>query len=190
MRLGFHGAAGGVTGSHLVLDTGDFRIAVDAGLFRGGDAKRNTPGFGYDPRSLRALLLTHTHIDHSGRIPLLVKEGFRGPIYSTSATADLCDLLLRDSARLMEEAFAESRRAEQDPEQPHAQPRPPLYTREDVSQAMRLFQPVSYGEALDIGGISVTFRDAGHILGSSLLERDLGGRKLVFSGDLGRPGAP
>jgi metallo-beta-lactamase family protein len=79
---------------------------------------------------------------------------------------------------------------EQDPEQPHAQPRPPLYTREDVSQAMRLFQPVSYGEALDIGGISVTFRDAGHILGSSLLELDLGGRKLVFSGDLGRPGAP
>ncbi|HSD58430.1 MAG TPA: MBL fold metallo-hydrolase [Methanotrichaceae archaeon] len=188
MRLEFHGAAGGVTGSHLILDTGDFRIGVDAGLFRGGETERNIPGFGYDPRSLRALLLTHAHIDHSGRIPLLVKEGFRGPIYSTSATADLCDLLLRDSARLMEEAFDESRRTE--PEQPHAQPRPPLYTREDVVHAMRLFQPVSYGEAFDIGGVSVTLRDAGHILGSSLLELDLGGRKLVFSGDLGRPGAP
>jgi metallo-beta-lactamase family protein len=188
MRLGFHGAAGGVTGSHLVLDTGDFRIGVDAGLFRGGDAERNTPGFGYDPRSLRALLLTHAHIDHSGRLPLLVKEGFRGPIYSTSATADLCDLLLRDSARLMQEAFDESRRTE--PEQQHSQTRSPLSTREDVVQAMRLFQPVSYGEALDIGGISVIFRDAGHILGSALPELDLGGGKLVFSGDLGRPGAP
>ncbi len=146
MRLEFHGAAGGVTGSHLVLDTGDFRIGVDAGLFRGRETERNTPGFGYDPHSLRALLLTHAHIDHSGRIPLLVKEGFRGPIYSTSATADLCDLLLKDSARLMEEAFDESRRTE--PDQPHAQLRPPLYTREDVVQAMRLFQPVSYDRRL------------------------------------------
>ncbi len=189
--IAFYGAAGGVTGSHMVLDTGDFRIGVDAGLFRGGETGRNIPSFGYDPRSLRALLLTHAHIDHSGRIPLLVKEGFRGPIYSTSATADLCDLLLKDSARLMEEAFDESRRTDTEQEQPpHAQLRPPLYTRADVVQAMRLFQPVSYGEAFEIGGVSATFRDAGHILGSALLELDLGGRKLVFSGDLGRPGAP
>ncbi len=188
MRLEFYGAAGGVTGSHLILDTGDFRIGVDAGLFRGDDAKRNMSGFSYDPRNLQALLLTHAHIDHSGRIPLLAKEGFKGQIYSTSATADLCDLMLRDSARVMEGASDENRHPE--PEQPHAQLRPPLYTKEDVIKAMQLFQPVSYGKAFEIDGISVTFRDAGHILGSALLELSLGGRKLVFSGDLGRPGAP
>ena len=187
MKLEFYGAAGGVTGSHSVLDVDGFRVGVDAGLFQGGDARRGQTDFGHDPRDLEALLLTHAHIDHSGRIPLLVKEGFRGAIYSTSATADLCEILLRDSARLMaEKAEIEGRSHEIRGSEPEAR----LYTEEDVAKALKRFKPVLYGNALELGNLSVTFRDAGHILGSSMLEIDLGGRKLVFSGDLGRPGTP
>ena len=187
MKLEFYGAAGGVTGSHSVLDVDGFRVGVDAGLFQGSDARRGQTDFGHDPRALEALLLTHAHIDHSGRIPLLVKEGFRGAIYSTSATADLCEILLRDSARLMaEKAENEGRSHEIRGSEPEAR----LYTEEDVAKALGRFKPVRYGNALELGYLSITFRDAGHILGSSMLEIDLGGRKLVFSGDLGRPGTP
>jgi len=101
MRLGFYGAAGGVTGSHTVIDLDDFRIGVDAGLFQGSEMDQNKGGFGHDPRSINALLLTHAHVDHSGRIPQLVKEGFSGTVFSTSATMDLCEVMLKDSAHLM-----------------------------------------------------------------------------------------
>lgn len=187
MRLEFHGAAGGVTGSHLVLDNNGFRIGVDAGLFQGAGGKQNRSGFGHDPRSLGALLLTHAHVDHTGRVPLLVKQGFRGTIYSTPATADLCELMLKDSAHLMEE---EAGRENQNGRDRFGQPSAPLYTEEDVVRAVRRFKPVEYGRRVEIGGISVVFREAGHILGSAMLEIALGNRKLVLSGDLGRPGAP
>jgi metallo-beta-lactamase family protein len=187
MRLEFHGAAGGVTGSHLVLDNDGFRIGIDAGLFQGGEGKRNRSGFGHDPRSLGALLLTHAHIDHSGRVPLLVKQGFRGPIYSTPATFDLCDIMLKDSAHLMEE---EAERESRDGGDRFGQSSAPLYTEEDVVRAMRRFKPVEYGRRVEMGGLSVVFREAGHILGSAMPEITQGNQKLVFSGDLGRPGAP
>lgn len=187
MRLEFHGGAGGVTGSHAVLDTGRARIGIDAGMFQGGDEaeESNRRGFGHDVRDLSALLLSHAHIDHSGRVPLLVRNGFPGDVLATAATADLCALMLRDSAHLMEE---ESLHGRHHPEQ--GRWLPPLYEEEDVAVALRRFRTVSYGEGLDIAGVSVRFRDAGHILGSAMLEIDTGGRTLLMSGDLGRPGAP
>ncbi|MBM4249799.1 MAG: MBL fold metallo-hydrolase [Euryarchaeota archaeon] len=187
MRLEFHGGAGGVTGSHTVLDTGRARIGIDAGMFQGGDGADgdNRRGFGHDVRDLRALLLTHAHIDHSGRVPLLVRSLPSADVFATAATADLCDLMLRDSAHLMEEEALHGRHH---PEQ--GRWLPPLYGEEDVAAALRRFRTVQYGESLDIAGLSVRFRDAGHILGSAMLEIDTGLGTLVMSGDLGRPGAP
>ncbi|MDD1742551.1 MAG: MBL fold metallo-hydrolase, partial [Methanotrichaceae archaeon] len=185
MRLEFHGAAGGVTGSHFVLDDGKFRIGIDAGLFQGKEADLNRQGFGHDLRSLKALVLTHAHIDHSGRVPLLFKQGFKGPIYSTSATADLCEMMLRDSAHLMKE---EADRNIRHPER--GLPTVPLYSEDDVIYAMHRFRPIGYNKATELGGYSFLFREAGHILGSAMLEINLDGRIMLFSGDLGRPGAP
>jgi metallo-beta-lactamase family protein len=187
MKLVFHGAAGGVTGSHTVLEADGSRIGIDAGLYQGSEAVKNRSGFGYSPDSLKALLLTHAHIDHCGRIPLLVKEGFPGSVYSTSATKDLCEIMLKDSAHLMAEA-SDRKNRHRDPKQDP--PRPPLYAENDVLPAMKRFQPVNYGEKLDLGNISANFRDAGHILGSAMIELTIDGKKIVFSGDLGRPGVP
>jgi metallo-beta-lactamase family protein len=187
MKLEFHGAASGVTGSHMVLDAGDFRIGIDAGLFQGSETDQNNLGFGHDPRSIKALLLTHAHIDHSGRIPLLIKEGFSGPVYSTPATEDLCEIMLKDSAHLMEETADHVSRHY---DQQHGQSGSPLYTEKDVEEALRYFKLIGYGKEQDIGGFSVKFMDAGHILGSAMIEISFGNKKLVFSGDLGRPGAP
>lgn len=187
MKLEFHGAAGGVTGSHMVLEAGDFRIGIDAGLFQGKETDRNGLGFGHDPRSIQALLLTHAHIDHSGRIPLLAKEGFSGSVYSTPATEDLCEIMLRDSAHLMQEAADhESRHSDQW----HGQSRPLLYTEKDAIRALQRFKSIDYGKVQDMEGFSVKFRDAGHILGSAMIELSFDNKRLVFSGDLGRPDAP
>jgi len=191
IRLQFGGAAGGVTGSHHLLDTGNARLGVDAGLYQGSreTEQMNRRGFGHDPRDMDALLLTHAHIDHCGRVPLLAKMGFRKPVFCTGATRDLADLMLRDSARLMEEE------AEHDGRHPDRSDRPsfqgPLFSENDVEAALHLFRPVDYGSSFSFGaGLSITFRDAGHILGSAMLELDISGRKMVFSGDLGRPGSP
>jgi len=187
MRLEFLGGAGAVTGSHTVLDTGRTRIGIDAGTFQGGEQleELNWRGFGNEVGKLQALLLTHAHIDHSGRVPLLVKNGFRGPIFTTAATADLCDVMLRDSAHLMDE---ESIHGGHHPDQ--GRYRPPLYDENDVERALARVRPVKYDIPVDAAGVRVNFRDAGHILGSAMLEIDVAGRKLLMSGDLGRPGAP
>ena len=187
MKLEFYGAAGGVTGSHMVLDTRDFRIGIDAGLFQGSDTDRNQDGFGHDPNRLKAMLLTHAHVDHSGRIPLLIKKGFRGLVYSTDATRDLCQLMLQDSAHLMEESAERERRHAREMKRP---PRPPLYTKEDAERAVGQFKSVDYSKKFKLEDISVRFSDAGHILGSTIIEMDIGKKRLVFSGDLGRPDTP
>ncbi|HOK58364.1 MAG: MBL fold metallo-hydrolase [Methanothrix sp.] len=187
MNLEFHGAVGGVTGSHMVLDAGGMRVGIDAGLFQGNEASRNQADFGHDPRSIRVLILTHAHIDHSGRVPLLIKKGFSGKIISTAATADLCEIMLRDSAHLMMEA------AEHESHQSDQRRRPlagPLYEEKDVAAAMRHFTPIRYNKEHDLGRFSIRFMDAGHILGSAMIELSFGKKRLVFSGDLGRPGAP
>ncbi len=187
MKLAFYGATCGVTGSHMVLDTGSFQIGIDAGLYQGSETRLNLTGFGHDPRSIKALLLTHAHIDHSGRIPLLFKQGFTGPVYSTPATSDLCEIMLKDAAHLMEEASEHEARHH---DQRQGQFHPPLYTKNDVEDALRRFKPLGYGQEFEINGIPIKFRDAGHILGSAMIELSLGNKKLVFSGDLGRPGVP
>lgn len=187
MKLEFHGAARGVTGSHIVLDTGDFRLGIDAGFFQGSESDQNRLGFGHDPRLLDALLLTHAHLDHSGRIPMLFKEGFRGPIYTTPATADICKIMLNDSAHLMKEMADRKSRIGGKPGRNQDLP---LYTEEDVERAMHCFKPVAYNEKRNIRGVSVEFRDAGHILGSAIIELSIGEKKLILSGDLGRPGTP
>jgi len=179
VKLSFLGAAGEVTGSCYLVDTGQSRFLVDCGMFQGGRrAHYRNSQFRFDPRAIDFVLLSHAHIDHSGLVPRLVKSGFRGPIYATRATCDLLGVVLPDSGHLQE------REAERDGEAP-------LYTERDARQCLRRLEAVRYDAELNPhGAVRCLFHDAGHILGSAILEARVGGTKLVFSGDLGQPGHP
>ena len=189
MQVEFHGAAGEVTGSmHLVVAAGR-KILLDCGMMQGSrEAEaRNADPFPFEPAQLDALVISHAHIDHIGRVPLLVKRGFAGPIFIQQAGGELMPVMLLDSASL----------AESDAERTNRKLRPgdtevvPLYTREDVERTMRQLQQLPYGTRREIlPGVEITFRDAGHILGSSITELWADGKKLVFSGDLGPDGTP
>lgn len=193
MKLSFHGANRGVTGScHLVHCNGK-RILIDCGLYQGGREIRedNAEPFGFEPDSIDYLLLTHAHLDHCGRIPLLVKRGFAGEIITTSASAELARLILLDSAGLQEEeARYQQRKANRRKKYDIAKIEP-LYTTLDALNSLDAFgRKVSYDKPLEIApGITATFIDAGHILGSAsiVLELEEEGRqhRLLFSGDLG-----
>ncbi|MEF9977894.1 MAG: MBL fold metallo-hydrolase [Thermomonas sp.] len=189
MRVHFHGAAGEVTGSMHLVEAAGRRILLDCGMCQGSAEMEasNADPFPFDVASLDALVLSHAHIDHVGRVPLLVKRGFRGPIFAQEATADLMPIMLMDSASLAEsdaERF-NRRRAHGEAEMQ------PLYTRDDVADAMALLHPLAYDTRESIlDGIDIAFRDAGHILGSCIVELWADGRKLVFSGDLGPKGTP
>lgn len=179
MRLRFLGAAGEVTGSCFLVETGETRFLIECGMFQGGraaDAKNRR--FAFDPRAIDFVLLSHAHIDHSGLLPRLVAAGFRGAVYCTEATRELCEVMLRDSAYLQEKE-AEWRGA------------PPLYTVAEAEASLRHFVHQPYdSDAQPHASVRVRFRDAGHILGSAILEIWVQGRKLVFSGDLGQPARP
>lgn len=179
MKLTFLGAAGEVTGSCYLVDAGGTRFLIDCGMFQGGRAAgRRNRRFAFDPREIAFVLLSHAHIDHSGLLPRLALQGFGGPIYATRATCDLLGVMLPDSGHLQE------REAERDGE-------PPLYTENDARKSLQRLQPVEYGaEVTPHPSVRCVFRDAGHILGSAILELRVGGTKLVFSGDLGQPGRP
>ena len=192
MQLTFLGAAGEVTGSCYLVDTGEIRFLIDCGMFQGGgEADRKNRSFAFDPRDIAFVLLSHAHIDHSGLIPRLVALGFGGVVYSTRATADLLGVMLPDSAHLQER---EAERAEAG----HAgrsRDATPLYTVRQAVASLERLRPVEYDEPVRLhSSVRCVFRDAGHILGSAILEIWLGegGRetKLVFSGDLGQPGRP
>ena len=189
MRVHFHGAAGEVTGSMHLVEAAGKRLLIDCGLVQGSpeaDA-RNFDPFPFDAASLDALILSHAHIDHVGRVPRLTLAGFRGPIFAQRATADLLPIMLMDSASL-QESEAERTNRKRKPGQPKAMP---LYTREDVRDALALLHPMDYGTPAELlPGITLAFRDAGHILGSSIVELWADGKKLVFSGDLGMKGTP
>ncbi|MFT4256138.1 MAG: MBL fold metallo-hydrolase [Pseudoxanthomonas sp.] len=189
MQVEFHGAAGEVTGSmHLVRAAGK-RILLDCGLMQGSREveARNAEPFPFDPGEIDALVISHSHIDHIGRVPLLVKRGFAGAIFTQSASAELMPVMLEDSASLQESDAARANR-----DRKHGEPETlPLYTGEDVAGAMRLLRPLDYDTRTEIlPGVEIRLRDAGHILGSASVELWADGRKLVFSGDLGQQNAP
>lgn len=187
MRLKFLGATQEVTGSCYLIEVGGHRVLVDFGMHQGENEEANYDPLPFDPTSVDALLLTHAHIDHSGRIPLLARSGFKGKVYCTLPTAELVELLWADSANLMKEDAAWRSRKNLRKGLPAVEP---LYDETDIGNALKLLYPISYDDRYDVvPGLSVRFRDAGHIIGSSILEVFLteGDRnvKVVFSGDLG-----
>lgn len=189
MRLKFCGAAGTVTGSRYLLTHQDTEFLVDCGLFQGPKRprQRNWEELPFNAANLGTVLLTHAHIDHSGFLPVLVRRGFKGRIICTKATVELCHLLLRDSAHLQEE---EARYANKRGFSRH-KPALPLYTLEDAEAALQLFEGVDYDTPVDVAhGVSAQFHPAGHILGSAMIMLQHGGRRTLFSGDLGRPSDP
>ena len=195
MKIQFIGAARTVTGSQHLLFINGKKILLECGLFQGHrkDTYERNENFKYDPAEIDLMILSHAHIDHSGNIPNLVKNGYDGPIYATTATVDLCQIMLRDSAYLQERdiEWVNKKRKKKNQE-----PMEPLYTLEDVEKAMEQFIGIQYNRRFNLSpGVTVTFQDAGHILGSAsiLLEiEENGGRKirLGFTGDIGRPVMP
>ena len=189
-----HGAAKQVTGSCHLITCNDHRVLIDCGLFQGSDEveRGNAEPFGFDPARIDVLLLTHAHLDHCGRIPLLVRQGFRGRIITTAATRELARVVMLDSAGIQEE---DARRAQRRNRRGDVVT-PPLYTLDDALHALDFFTTdVAYDEAVPVvEGITARFLDAGHILGSAsiLLQLDDGQqqRSMLFSGDLGNPGRP
>lgn len=187
--LTFYGATEGVTGSAYLLQTGTAKILLDCGLFQGSreEEKGNDEPFLFDTRKLDAVVLSHAHLDHSGRLPKLVADGYQGPLYMTEATSELLEVMLKDAASLQQrDTEWENKRRRRAGKQEIE----PLYTLEDVEAALELCQGFVYGQRRQIAdGVEVCFRDAGHILGSSIVElfvTEAGvEKKLVFSGDLG-----
>ncbi|HET6380098.1 MAG TPA: MBL fold metallo-hydrolase [candidate division Zixibacteria bacterium] len=225
ITLQFLGAVGTVTGSQFLLTADERRVLVDCGMFQGSpdEVSRNRMPFAFEPGALDAVLVTHAHLDHCGRLPALVRAGYRGPIYLTAPTGDLTEIVLRDAARLQMEAEERWRRRHPDEAAAHdaelaraeaaaeedaaaedmparlrrAEPRgatmvrAALYTEDDVDETVRLFRPVPYGEEVQVApGVRATFHDAGHILGSAIIEVKAGATTVVFSGDLGRRQTP
>lgn len=187
--LSFLGATGTVTGSRYLIQASGRRILVDCGLFQGYKQLRlrNWAPFPVAPDSIDAVLLTHAHIDHSGYLPALIRDGFRGKVHCTPGTAALCELMLPDSAHLQEE---EARYAMRHHYSRHAKPRP-LYTADDANVALRHLHDVEFDRSLDLGGgIQAQFVPAGHLLGAAQIRLTVAGRTIHFSGDLGRPNDP
>ena len=194
MDIQFYGAAKMVTGSNYLIKTEEYNILVDCGMFQGNKEteKLNYEDFPYDSSEIDFLFLTHAHIDHSGRIPKLVKEGFRGRIITTNPTYDLCKIMLKDSAKIQESDVEWENRKRERSGKPLIKP---LYTIIDAENSMKYFEPYFIDQRININEkIQIRFKDAGHILGSSILEIWITENnetiKLVFSGDLGMPGRP
>lgn len=222
ISIQFLGAAGCVTGSQFLVTVGSRRVLIDCGMFQGSpeEVERNRMPFSFDVHSLDAVLLTHAHLDHCGRLPALVRAGYSGPIHATAATVDLAEIVLRDSAKLQvewtrrwnrhhaddAEDEASAREAETDdpnlperlrkaPPEGRTETREPLYDEHDVDETMHLAHGSDYGAEITVtDGVTAIFHDAGHILGSAIIELRVADadqrRTIVFSGDLGRDDTP
>ncbi len=196
LKITFLGAAQNVTGSRYLLDADGRRILVDCGMYQERElTARNWDPFPVPPASVDAVLLTHAHIDHSGYLPRFHADGFSGPVHCTAATAEIADIVLLDSGRLQEEDAEMKRKRHAKEGRQGRFPPKPLYTEEDAQRCRKLFSPVRYGENVALGrGISASFHDAGHILGSAMIMLRISGpsssKSILFSGDIGRPGRP
>ncbi len=181
MFLSFFGATKVVTGSNYLLEIGKRKILIDCGLFQGKEEieNKNLDPFPYNPVEIDAVIVTHAHLDHIGRLPKLVKDGFRGPIFATPATLDLSKLVLEDELSLQ-------------PQESDLPGKQPLFSKEDFEKTLNLFKPVEYHQKIDIFPAEISFKllDAGHILGSAIIEVFAEGKKIVFSGDLGNSPTP
>ena len=183
VKIHFFGGAGDVTGSNFLFETvslqKNIKILIDCGMFQGSrfwEEKNNAP-FAFDPASIDALFVTHSHIDHVGRIPKLVRDGFKGTIYSTPPTKEIAEAMLIDSLGVLTK---EARH--------HGQP--PFYSEEDVAASMKMWRTLPYHQTESIGPIGVTFKDSGHVLGSAITEISFNGKRVVFTGDLGNTPTP
>ncbi|MFH1979114.1 MAG: MBL fold metallo-hydrolase [Patescibacteria group bacterium] len=179
IKYTIHGGAQEVTGANHLLEINSKKLLIDCGLFQGAHTaeEKNYEEFPYSPADMDILFITHAHLDHIGRIPKLVREGFNGKIISTSPTRDIAELMLDDSLGILTK-------------EAHRDNRDPLYNEEDIYKAMDLWGTVDYDKEFNIDEIKVVFRDAGHILGSAMIELEIEGRKIVFTGDLGNPPVP
>jgi len=194
MKITFHGAARTVTGSRHLLEVNGRKILLDCGLVQGRreEAEARNRRMGFDAGTIDAVVLSHAHIDHSGALPTLVKNGYRGPIHATAATTDLCEVMLRDSAHIQERDVETINRREG---LEGSKAKRPLYTEEDASRASRQFRSQPYRAPFEVSdGVTATFLDAGHILGAAMVRLEInekGNRRtLLFSGDLGRDCLP
>ena len=194
MKVKFCGASIGVTGSCHMISTDNHKILLDCGQFQGGKEmdRMNEEPFPFNPAEIECVILSHAHIDHCGRLPLLVKRGFKGPIYCTDATADLLDVMLKDSAYIHEKDAEWQTRKNLRTGKP---PVEPLYTIQDSEAALRLVKPILYDQLVELNpDMKIVFNDAGHILGSAITELWVteGDKtsKIVFSGDLGVENRP
>lgn len=194
MKITFLGATKMVTGSNFLVEGAGKKFLVDCGMYQGGDRDemQNHEPFAYDVNEIDFMLLTHAHIDHSGRIPKLYKEGYRNPVITTKATRDLCSIMLPDSGHIQEQEIEWRNRKRK---REGKEPLPPLYTAQDGIDTMEIFKPINYDEIIEIDpNIYVRFNDAGHMLGSAIIEiwvkEDGKETKAVFTGDLGNNDIP
>ena len=179
MKLTFYGGARMVTGANYLLETNGHKILIDCGLQQGSRycERCNFDPFPYDPSEIEAVFVTHTHLDHIGRLPKLVKQGFKGKVYSTEPTRAFSQFLLEDSERIL---GREAKREKL----------PPIYNKKDVDVLMKSWEAIPYHKEIALGVFTIKFYNAGHILGSSFIEIQAEGKTIIFSGDLGNSPAP